>query len=467
MTDSVDGTAEYTYDALGQLLTETVNGAVVNAMTYDNYGNILTKNGINYTYDTVWRDLLTSYDGQTITYDAQGNPTAYLGHTLTWEKGRQLKSFDSNTYTYNANGIRTSKTVAGITHTYTLDGTKILREVWGENTLVPLYDNEDSVCGIIYNDEPYYFQKNLQGDIIGIVDKNAQTVARYSYDAWGVCTVTQDTSECGIASINPFRYRGYFYDEEIGMYYLQSRYYDPETGRFVNADESENCIDVSTILDHNAFAYVQNNPLVFSDNAGENRLTDLWENVKKGTASAWNWIKKAGIKTGTSVGYFFKNIVWEKGIVNGVWDTFCKKWTWETFCKKWVWKTFCKKWVWDKFCKEMVYNTFIKKWVWQTFCKEWTWETFCKKWVWKTFCKKWVWETFCKDWIANKAWNWIKKAWDTVKQFVNNNPIIGTIVSILGVVAGAIGLFVSAPWVAISGFALAVVGLLLDIVSKY
>ena len=126
--DSVAGTTEYTYDALGQLLTETVNGTVVNAMTYDNYGNILTRNGKVYTYgDSVWKDKLTAFDGQTISYDAQGNPTTYLGHTLTWEKGRQLKSFDGCTYTYNANGIRTGKTVNEVTHTYILDGTKILR----------------------------------------------------------------------------------------------------------------------------------------------------------------------------------------------------------------------------------------------------------------------------------------------------------------------------------------------------
>ena len=100
---------------------------MVNTMEYDGYGNILSKNGKVYTYgDDDWKDKLTAYDGQTITYDAQGNPTTYLGHTLTWEKGRQLKSFDGNTYTYNANGIRTSKTINGVKHTYTLDGTKIL-----------------------------------------------------------------------------------------------------------------------------------------------------------------------------------------------------------------------------------------------------------------------------------------------------------------------------------------------------
>ncbi|OLA31193.1 MAG: hypothetical protein BHW30_00200 [Firmicutes bacterium CAG_194_44_15] len=134
-----------------------MNGVFGNSMEYDNYGNITKKNGKVYGYDSVWRDLLVSYDGQSVAYDAQGNPVSYLGHNLTWEKGRQLKSFDGNTYTYNANGIRTSKTVNGVKHTYTLDGTKILRETWGENTLIPLYDNEDSVCGIDYNGEPYYF----------------------------------------------------------------------------------------------------------------------------------------------------------------------------------------------------------------------------------------------------------------------------------------------------------------------
>ena len=271
VTDSVDGVTEYTYDALGQLLTETKNGTVVNSMVYDNYGNIVSKNGKTYTYgNSVWKDLLTSCDGQTISYDAQGNPISYLGHTLTWEKGRQLKSFDNSQYTYNANGIRTSKTVNGIVHTFVLDGTKILKESWGSNTIIPMYDNEDCVCGIIYNDVPYYFFKNLQGDIIAIVNKDAETVAKYTYDAWGVCTISQDVSDCGIANVNPFRYRGYYYDSEIGLYYLQSRYYNPTVGRFVNADEL--CYALSEkLITVNLFTYCSNdtvNLLDFKGNFG-------------------------------------------------------------------------------------------------------------------------------------------------------------------------------------------------------
>ena len=244
-------------------------------MTYDNYGNIVSKNGKTYTYgNSVWKDLLTTCDGETITYDAQGNPTSYLGHTLTWEKGRQLKSFDNTQYTYNANGIRTSKTVNGVEHTFVLDGTKILKESWNGNTIIPMYDNEDNVCGIIYNDVPYYFFKNLQGDVIAIVDKDAQTVAKYSYDSWGVCTISQDSSDCNIASVNPFRYRGYYCDSEIGLYYLQSRYYNPTVGRFVNADElTISCLsdDINNI---NSFTYCKNNSITYKDPYGTIAIVD-------------------------------------------------------------------------------------------------------------------------------------------------------------------------------------------------
>ncbi|MFR1517684.1 MAG: RHS repeat-associated core domain-containing protein [Clostridia bacterium] len=286
VTDSMDGTTLYTYDALGQLLTETHNGEPVNTMVYDNYGNIVSKNGKAYTYDSTWKDLLTSYDGQSITYDAQGNPTSYLGHTLEWEKGRQLKNFDNNTYTYNANGIRTSKTVNDVKHEYVLDGSKILKEVWNENTLIPMYDNEESVCGIIFKNIPYYFQKNLQGDIIAIADKNAKVVAKYSYDAWGVCTVISDISETNIAAVNPYRYRGYYYDSEIGMYYLQSRYFNPIVGRFVNVDET--CFIPSDFsLSTNLWTYCLNNATNYTDSKGFFGTPIQWACAIIGGVAGW------------------------------------------------------------------------------------------------------------------------------------------------------------------------------------
>ena len=276
VTDSLEGVTEYTYDALGQLLTENVNNTVVNTMTYDNYGNIRSKNGVTYTYGNgAWKDLLTGYNGLSVIYDAQGNPTNYLGHPLTWEKGRQLKSFDNIQYTYNANGIRTSKTVCGVRHRYTLDGTKVLREEWSDNTLVPLYDNEDGVCGVIYNNEPFYFQKNLQGDVIAIYDRNTEVVARYTYDAWGKVLSVRDGNGADvlgccehIAVVNPYRYRSYYYDEELGIYYLQSRYYDPTVGRFINGDEATCIKAIEKTNQHSLFSYCNNNAVNITDNNG-------------------------------------------------------------------------------------------------------------------------------------------------------------------------------------------------------
>ena len=112
----------------------------------------------------------------------------------------------------------------------------------------------------------YYFLKNLQGDIIAIVNENRETVARYRYDAWGVCTIISDTSNCNIATINPFRYRGYYYDTETGFYYLQSRYYDPVVGRFLNRDAVIGAN--GSIVGYNSFAYCDNNPVIKYDPTG-------------------------------------------------------------------------------------------------------------------------------------------------------------------------------------------------------
>ena len=181
-----------------------------------------------------------------------------MGKTMTWEKGRQLKSYDNVQFTYNASGIRTSKRVGSFVCNYALDGTRILSETGSYHNLIVVYDNEDSICGIVVNEIPYYFQKNLQGDIIGIVDETGTVVARYTYDAWGACTVVSGSAP--IANINPFRYRGYFCDVETGLYYLQSRYYDPTTGRFINADDAQ-CVFGSSDDFHNSYQYCGNNPI--------------------------------------------------------------------------------------------------------------------------------------------------------------------------------------------------------------
>jgi RHS repeat-associated protein len=338
--DTIDGVVEYTYDALGQLKTETKDGETTK-FEYDNYGNIIAKgvvdeNGeiiestkISYVYGNgTWKDLLTSYNGQTIEYDAQGNPINYLGHTLMWEKGRQLKKFVKSDgtvidYTYNANGIRTSKKVNGALHTYTLDGTKILREIWDGNALIPLYDNEDGVCGILYNDVPYYFIKNLQGDVIAIVDKDAQTVARYSYDAWGVPEIKLDSSDCQIATINPFRYRGYYYDEDIGLYYLQSRYYDARVGRFIKSDIPEMMLlQLEKTAGTNLFAYCNNDSVGGSDPMGILDAAGVagWLSASSVFAMFAESLYTAFTATMTKIGLYITGILTPKAVAAFWWQ---------------------------------------------------------------------------------------------------------------------------------------------------
>ena len=277
VVDSVEGTTVYTYDALGQLLTETKGEGPAKAVTYDLYGNITTKNGVAYGYDSngAWKDLLTSVGNQTISYDANGNPTTYLGHSLAWEKGRQLKQFDTFTYKYNNEGVRIEKIENCKIHKYVVEGSTILKEIVTDAccngngyTNEYLYDLDGTVCGIKHNDAVFYFYKNLQGDVIAITDETGAVVAKYSYDAWGKCTIDQDNSACNIATLNPFRYRGYYYDSEIEMYYLQSRYYDPEIGRFINADSVETLNATNGAFGCNLFAYCHNDPIDNKDSAG-------------------------------------------------------------------------------------------------------------------------------------------------------------------------------------------------------
>jgi RHS repeat-associated protein len=196
-------------------------------------------------------------------------------NNLTW-KARELQSLTvtggpSVAFEYNSNGIRTQKTVGGsIIHDYVLDGTKIISETVtgaGNNyTLYYLYDTSGSVQGFIYNTSYYYFQKNLQGDVIRILNSSGTVVVEYTYDAWGKVLSVTGSQASTIGQYNPFRYRGYYYDTETGFYYLQSRYYDPTVGRFLNADAIIGAN--GGIQGYNMFAYCNNSPIVFADPFG-------------------------------------------------------------------------------------------------------------------------------------------------------------------------------------------------------
>ena len=410
-------TTSYAYDKAGQLLRENNQAAGKTwAWEYDDAGNILNKKEYAYTtgslgqvLDTVtyaynndnWGDLLTSYDGQTITYDQIGNPLNDGTWEYTWEHGRQLSSMTDGTvtlnYEYNADGIRTRKTVStasdhshifqtrvvaptctenGYTlhecscgysyqstpvvstghtfvasqveatctaHGYTLmececgygyqegtsghtftdtvvaptaeengytlhecacgysyqdtpvaalgitnpsasgnaTNTKVYDYVYNGSSLSYLTvttnqygaesaDPETLYFGngtVTYNDVVYYYVTNLQGDVVAIIDADGNAKVQYTYDAWGTILSISGPMADTLGAVNPLTYRGYVYDAETDLYYVSSRYYDPEIGRFINTDSL-----VSTgqgIISNNMFAYCLNNPVLYLDKSGK------------------------------------------------------------------------------------------------------------------------------------------------------------------------------------------------------
>ena len=264
--------ATYGYDEQGQLTSAAVGGTRY-AYTYDTAGNLITKTdggtSHSYTYGNgAWRDLLTAYDGKSITYSG-GNPTKYYnGSTFTWTQGRKLataKVGNTNiSYTYDMAGVRSSKTVGSTTYKYTTLSGLVTRQTGGGKTIDFVYDENNQPLAMKYNNTLYYYVLNAQGDVVRIVDGSRSVVASYTYDPWGKIISSSGT----LADINPLRYRGYYYDSETGFYYLQSRYYDPEIGRFINAD-SYASTDATGLLSTNMFAYCENDPVNKSDPTGE------------------------------------------------------------------------------------------------------------------------------------------------------------------------------------------------------
>ena len=301
----------YEYDYLNQLTRDNNSkSGKTTTYNYDNGGNILSKTIYNYTTgsldgltgtvvqytygDTNWKDKLTAYNGNAITYDSIGNPLRYYnGTTFEWDNGRQLARATKTdgtymSYRYDDSGVRIRKSVNGVATDYLVDGTKIIAEKTGNNIIWYYYDAAGTRIGFTYNNTPYYYVYNAQGDVIGLYNSGQQIVARYNYDAWGkIVSITNQqgaeiTDTTHIAHINPFRYRGYYYDTETGLYYVSSRYYDPEIGRFISPDTTD--ILTATpmrLTDKNLFAYCDNNPVMRADYGG-----DFWHIVVGAAAGA-------------------------------------------------------------------------------------------------------------------------------------------------------------------------------------
>lgn len=262
----------FVYDDGGNITSVTKS----NYDTYHNQPSTLIYQN-TYTYgDNNWKDKLTAFNNQTITYDAMGNPLQYRdGMSFTWENGRQLHSVTKNNAElvmhYDSNGLRTQK---GSVYYYYDSDNNLIAMVKGNNTLFFYYDESGNATAFSHNGTMYFYVKNLQGDIINIVDTNGSVVVRYNYDIFGAITAVKNgsnqtiTDTTSLAFLNPLRYRGYVFDDETGLYYLQSRYYDPVTGRFINADMYADTGSGSP-LSTNMFAYCENNTLRFCDFNGE------------------------------------------------------------------------------------------------------------------------------------------------------------------------------------------------------
>ncbi len=285
---------DYSYDNLGRLVRHnSVSQNKTIVYTYDGNGNILSKQDYAYTTgtlpteptstilygysDTNWKDKMTSYNGEEITYDESGNPLSYRDSiSFTW-LGDRLYSYNKNSqrvskYIYNEDGQRLMKNFCGIETRFLLDGSSIVaQEVTNGDSLDYIYffyDASGSPVGMNYLGNNYFYKKNLQGDIIeiwGTEDGSPHHFFRklvsYTYDAWGkmvnMTDITQTWFQVGTA--NPFRYRGYYYDNESGLYYVNGRYYDPEVGRWLNA---YNIMSDEYFTNwYNLFAYASSNPI--------------------------------------------------------------------------------------------------------------------------------------------------------------------------------------------------------------
>ena len=293
----------YEYDSLGQLTRESS----YTTLTYDRYaydgsGNRVSKNtyywsgtlksGETYGYtNSTWGDLLTNYDGTTISYDASGNPKNWKDILILDWRGSRLKNLYFDTpdaegifFEYNADGIRTEKTYAEragevpvYTDVYTVDGSKILSEQRTDEetgnvirTIYYVYDANGQPVGMKYNGVQYWYQKNMQGDVVRILNASGAEVVSYAYDAWGKVLSVSGSLSSTVGAANPFRYRGYYYDTETGWYYLNSRYYDPNVGRFLSPDNANLLLaSPRALTDKNLYAYCDNNPVMRTDDNGD------------------------------------------------------------------------------------------------------------------------------------------------------------------------------------------------------
>ena len=331
----------YEYDELNRLIREDnrlLNKTII--YKYDRAGNILLKKNYSYNlnnilpstrprsineyiYDCDNRDRLISYDGKLIHYDKMGRPRVYKNNKLQWNNKGQLllyenENLDKFEYKYDSNGIRYKKIINGKETNYITNGTQIL-QMKNDNGKFIFHYILNKLVGFEYTNtsgtKEYLYIRNIQGDITSIIDTKGNIICTYAYDGYGNHIVLdengkEDTSLTSIGHLNPFRYRGYYFDEESGLYYLNSRYYDPETGRFISPD-------VLSILDEtkgqinglNLYMYCNDNPIMYVDPSGYilesivNWFKNNWIKLAIGTTILILGAVVTALTAGTGVGF--------------------------------------------------------------------------------------------------------------------------------------------------------------------
>ncbi len=258
----------YTYNERGFLVKEDEKSFI-----YDSNGNITKAGTAIFTYDSIIKDRLKTVNGKEIIYGSNPlNPSKYNGNTYEFE-GRQLTRFNNNYYTYNNQGLRVKKIINTMPIQYYYDRDKLITEISPFYRLDFLYDEYDELYGLIFNEtKKYFYIKDHLQNILGIVDTDGILVVKYSCDAWGNHKVLDGNGNLNtdynfIGNLNPFRYKGYYYDTESNMYYCKSRYYVPEWCRWLNADSIvfNFKMGFGTINGCNLFNYCFNNPTIYFD----------------------------------------------------------------------------------------------------------------------------------------------------------------------------------------------------------
>ena len=296
----LDKTFIYSYNEIGNI-TSVKTYAYAEAGTTPT-GSYTTK---SYTYDGTHKDKLTNFNGTSINYNTVGCPTKYQGKSLAWVKGK-LTGMSSGTFAtgtrsysfvYNAQGQRVTSSYKFLEGTSSLtpietgeaieyttsyrydhfgrlhseSTTKTLYGIGSDTTKIEYLYDESGVVGFKYTyagvTTPYYYRRNLQGDVIEIYDTGNSRVVRYDYDAWGNCTIASGTTNQIIARANPIRYRGYYYDVETELYYLNARYYSPIWRRFISPDDTA-YLDSESVNGLNLYAYCFNDPINYADPSG-------------------------------------------------------------------------------------------------------------------------------------------------------------------------------------------------------